>query len=394
MSLFKALKPSQNKQDDQLYSAPSNSSELPFVTNLVDVARLNKKRAILIGNSTFVSMHDVKMHGFVGLQPRKAVSPVKALFVKNPAKVYFSVNEKLVKESPTNLHFAFANDAYLNWGFSTKGNVILLGGNSQENETNLQVFFFEDGMLVDLVERTIHGHASPHYTETASTLIDELLSEAPGSRVVYASPLARFDDSLSGIEYVDDKIFRNIKYAKLSLHEEVKQTGFKLPIAVSIAGVLFFSLAVFQGWTRYQDSIVAFEESINDPVVKQAGGVGSNLIDKMQKQRFFMLETRNQLILAEKTRSLVNGIALIGGVKIVDLSVKVPASPDSPINPELADIRMVLSVPTSSRTVLDQGKEILDTISANTGLNLRMARQGWKEVDKRRTFKLEGNFHG
>jgi hypothetical protein len=386
MSLFRNTNSSSEVDD--------NSSDLPFIANREAMIRLKKKKGILIGNSAFVSLRDIKMHGFVGLEPRSSVSWIQGLFIKNPDKVYFAINEELFKESSSSGQYAIANDAYLNWGFGTKGRVILLGGMSTETETNVQVFYFENGRLVDLEERSIHGYMSPHYTETASTLIDELVSEAPGSRVFYASPLAKFSSALKNVEYVDSKIFRSLKYAKLEISTQSKKSFSKLPAGICILGIVFYSLIVGKGWTDYQSAISQYEESIKDPDVKIAGGVGGTLIDKIQQQRFFMIETRNQIALAEKTRSLVNALSKIGDVRIVDLAVKIPSGPDSQNVQERPDIKMVISVPNSNRNALDQGKDVLDTLSINTGLDLHMARQGWKDLDKRRVFTIEGFFHG
>lgn len=386
MSIFNKIKIKKTSSD--------KSSSLPFISSLAELTDFKKKRAILVGNSVFVSMRNVKMDGFANFKTRSATSLINGLFIKEPGKVFFSVNSELVRGAPKNIHFAIAADAYLDWGFKTKGSAILLGGVSSETETNLQVFFFEDGILVNLEERSIQGYLSPHYSETAATLIDKLLENSPGATVAYAAPLARFNDSLKDIEYVDDRIFRYLKYIDINVNEKVQSTNIKVPVGIALLGVLIYTLALGKGWSIYQNSISDYDESIKDPIVKLAGGVGGSLIDKIEQQRFFMLQSRNQIVLAEKTSSLVNAISKIREVRITDMSVQIPASPDTPIVQEKPDIKMVISVPKSEKSALDQGKEILEVISANTGLNLRMARQGWKDVEKRRVYILEGFFHG
>jgi hypothetical protein len=366
-----------------------------LANSIADIRGRNVKRAILVGESIVVSMRLPRMDGFTNLKPRNSISRYKALFEKKSNKVYVAVNEKFIDGSLGNIAYAVSHDVYLDWGFRTTGKLILLGGFSSEFKTSIQIFFFEDGVLKKTEERSIDSYKSDLYSEAAAGLIDELVKSSPDTRICYASPLPQFSRSLKNIEYIDDRIFRGIKFQKLEKIKEAKKFGKLIPIVLSFTGILIYAGMVGFSWQRYSSAVEKFDSSILDPAVKEAGGVGPALITKIQQQRVFLDQTKDQISFLNKTRRLVNAIAKVNGVRISDLTVRGSLEKDKFILDE-PDVKIIVSVPnTEGRRALEMGKEILETISVNTGLNLNLAKQGWwKDIENRRVFTIEGNFNG
>lgn len=367
---------------------------IPFVQNGGDIKELRGNRAVLVGSATYISLHDISLKDYLPVKPRLSVSQWQSLFEKNPPKVFFNVNQDIINSGAKNVHFAFANDAYLQWGFATKGPVILLGGFSGEFETNLQVFHFENGKLIDTEERSIPGYNDlRQYTDTASTIIDQYLSNYPSAKVFYAAPLKKFSEDLSKIQYLDESLFKSLKFQILDLSGQKKSGSNFLPVTLCVLGVMSYVGLVGKGWMEYQVASDEFDSALKDPIVKEAGGVDPNLIDVIQQQRFYMQEAKTQLELSKKTRVLVNSVARIDDVRIKSMSVFMPPSKTAIKVLDKPDIRIILSVPNSGKLALDQAKDLLDIISVNSGLTLHMARQGFKDVESRREFTLEGFFN-
>lgn len=373
----------------------SNKDTIPFVDNAYQLRDLSGNRAVLIGNATHISMREANLGNFISLKPRSSVSAMQGLWEKNPPKVYFSINQDIVHAGAKKFVFAFANDAYLHWGYASKGSTLLLGGSCGEASTYLQIFHFESGKLVSTEERTIPGYTDlRQYSDTAGTIIDQYRHNFPSIKVFYSAPLRKFADDLTHIEYVDEAIFKSLKYRTLDFSEKKRSSGNFIPVALCVLGVLSYVGLLGKGWFDYQNATGGFDVAMKDPIVDEAGGIDPNVIDVIQQQRFFMQEAKTQVDLSRKTRLLVNAIARIGEVQIKSMSVYIPPSKTDAKVLDRPDIRIIIIVPHSGKAALDQGKEILDVISSNSGLTLHMARQGFKDIEKRREFTLEGFFYG
>lgn len=367
-----------------------SKSSPSFVVDSGDIAGLGDKvtKAVLIGSASFVSMSELGMENYAPVEPRSSMSGFKRLYDRNQKKVYFAINEDILVAASNRIQFAFAYDALLKWGYSTKGNTILLGGISTAETTYMQVFVFQNGDLVQTEERELSASDSPYYEETALSIIDDLQSKFPESKVYYAAPLPKFSDSVKQLNYLSEDIYKSLTYQKLGITTNRAKPSLILPLGVILASTVALSLLLFKGWTEYNNAVEAFNTAMSDPVVKMDGGVGGNFVDKVGRQRAFMLAPRYQIELNSKTTQLVTAATRVPNARIISLQV---------ISPSLtteggANIQIILAVPGSNRLALEQGKEMLDIISSKAGISLHMASsQGWKDIEKIRQFTFEGN---
>lgn len=360
-----------------------------FVCDTNDFASIGRSnKAILIGSSSFISMNEIRLDNYSPLEPRYAISSFKRLYMRNPRKVHLSINEDIVIAAPKNVQFAFAYDAFLKWGYGTKGNCILLGGISSPGITHLQVFVFQNGDLVETEEREFDGHESVFYEDTILGIIEELENKYPDSKVHYAAPLPLFTQSAKQFHYLSEDIYKSLSFQKLGISTKSQSNSIALPLAIVGLSSCAAAMVLMKGWSDYNTSIESFYVAMSDPIVKQDGGVGGNFIDKMTRQRSFMMTPVYQGELTSMTTKLVLAATRIKSGKIVSLQVTSP----SLTTDGRSNVQIVLSVPVSNRLALEQGKEILDVISGNAGLTLHMASaQGWKDIEKNRIFTFEGN---
>lgn len=373
------------------------------VSDFVDLPD-KAKQAILIGSACVVSLEGIALDGYIPIEPRSTVSPLKRLYKSNPGKVYSLLKDDVLISCPKNMQFAYANDAYLNWGYQTKQKTVLFGGITYPDKTFLQIYVFNQGDLIFVDERELDGSDTGFYVDSIVSIVDEFRGRFEDARFCYVSPLGDLSSAFIDIEQIPEvQIFKKLTYRKLGYKETGRANDLLAPFAIIAISVCVLGWYLFKGWMSYTDAITAYHTAMSDPIVKQDGGIGGSYVDTMQQQRFFMLTPRYQTELIGHSTRLVNAVIKIPSARIISLRTSSPSaslgiaasaedgvpktSKDSP-----SDIRIVLSVPKTSRKALEQGKEMLDVITAHSGLSLHMAEQGqgWRDADKDRQFTFEG----
>lgn len=370
-----------------------------------------RNKALLIGGAVFVSTRDIKASGYVKLAPRQGVRSVGGLIGKQPSRLHVAVSEPLMRAAPRGTRFALAVDAYLAWGLRSKGKTILIGGYEDGHETTLDVLVFEDGRLLDYENKALPAREEVHFHDTVASLLDDIAAKWPNFKVFQAPPLTPFGEAFAGVAMADERIFKRLSFRPLALHSESKLHGLAWPAAVIVIGMCVGFGALAKGWSEYHAASAAFDREVADPVVSKRGGVDSGLIDTIQQRRFYLDEPRRQVSLVEKSKGLVAGVGKIAGLKIVEIKLPAPVVgvsaptvgvpvPGSGSGSDTGadrkpDVWLKVSVPLQAgETIWNQGKALMTEVSANTGMSVRLARQGWSEDGKRRLFTLEGFING
>lgn len=367
-----------------------------------------RNKALLIGSAVFASTRDTKIPGYTGLTPRAGVRTLQGVLSKQPQRLFVAIKDDVVRSVPKATRFALAIDAYLQWGLKSKGKALLIGGFEDDQSTHLDILAFEDGRFVSYDSKTLPAREADNFNDTVASLLEDCAQQWQGYALYQAAPLTAFGDK-SGVRYLDSGIFKRLSFRPLASASRSKLSGFAIPGAVVAAGMLFCVAAIGKGWADYHAAIAAFDREIADPVVKGQGGVDSGLIDTIQQRRFYLDEPRRQVSLVEKSKSLVAGVGKIPSLKIVEMKLPAPALATAgptigvPVaSVEVAsgpnrkpDVWLRVSVPAQGpSTILEQGKELMTLVSNNTGMDVRLARNGWTEDGKRRVYTLEGFING
>lgn len=390
-------------------SKKAGAPQWSYVANVHQLASgATRNKALLVGPAVFVSTRDVRHVGYSRMTPRIGVGPIKALLSKQAPRLFVASSDQVTRAATKATRFALAIDAYLQWGMRRKGKVLLIGGFEDSHETHLDVLAFENGSFVDYENKALPGRNAMHFPDAFAALLDDLAAKKPGFEIFQAAPLTPFDQAGPSMQYVDERIFRNLSFRPLSMHSTSAMREFAVPGAIVATAMLFCAGALGMGWSDYHGASTLFDKEIADPMVASQGGVDSRLIETIQQRRFYLEQPRRQVSLVEKSRNLVTGVAKIAGVRIVEIKLPAPsvsaggASIGVPVQGEGAntgadrkpDVWLRVAVQLEPNvSVLEQGKQLMTLISANTGMDVRLAHQGWTDDGKRRVFTLEGFIH-
>ncbi|MQA40763.1 hypothetical protein [Rugamonas aquatica] len=364
-----------------------------FVSSSAHLAGVARNKALLVGAAVFVSARDVPAAGYLKLVPRKGVEGVAGWLAKDPPRVHVAVDQAVVQAAAKGVRFALAIDAYLRWGLASRGKVLLIGGAEGPSETTLDVFVFEEGRFVGYENKSLPARSVPHFQAMLASLLDDYALQKPGYKVVQAAPLAPFGEHFPQIAYLGSELFHKLVFRPLALHAQERGGGRLTPAALVAAGVLVCGGAIGKGWSEYHAATTFYEREVADPIVTGKGGLNSGLIDTIQQRRFFLDDARAQVSMVEKARSLVVGVGGIAQLKIIEIRLPAAAASATSGAERPPDVWLRVSVPLEARSAMEQGKALMEQVAANTGMDMRLARQGWSDDGKRRIFILEGFNH-
>lgn len=377
------------------------------VSNIDEAQTVTGRKVLLAGASVFASGNDVKPKDYVRIAARQGASFFRSLLTKQVPHVFLAVSEGVMRAAPRGTRFALAIDAYIQWGLGSRGKTIVIGGYEGSRETHLDVLVFEDSRFVAYENKVLPGIEAAHFTDAVTTMLDDLASAHPGCTIVQASPLTPFGKNFPTVQYVGDKIFKRLSFRPLSFQAASRTNNVLVPAGIVGLGILFYAGTLGKGWSDYHGARQAFEQEIADPLVTGQGGVDSGVIDTIQQRRFFLDDPRRQVALSEKLKAVVAGVGKIEGLRIVEIKLPAPsvgsatesigvpvASSSNEVSDRKPDVWLRVSVPLEGQGAMLQGRSVMQAISTNTGMSVRLARQGWSDDGMRRVFTIEGFIHG
>lgn len=373
-----------------------------FVAASADLAGVARNKALLIGGAVFVSSRDVPAPGYAKLTPRKGVGQLAAWLDKDAPQVHVAVDQALMQAAPKGMRYALAVDAYLRWGLASRGKVLLIGGADAANQTTLDVFMFEEGRFIEYENKSLPGRNVPHFQTMLASLLEDYATQRPGYKILQAAPLAPFGAAFPHVSTLGPELFAGVAFRPLALQRQTRLAQRLLPAALVLTGVLGCAGAMGKGWHDYQGAIAGYEHEIADPIVTGKGGLDSGLIDTIQQRRFYLEEARSQVSMVERMRALVAGAGAVSELRIIEVRLPtalpgaaVSASAAAPAEAEAhkPDVWLRVSVPLTRGSAMEQGRALMERLAAATGLDMRLARQGWSDDGQRRIFILEGFNH-
>lgn len=362
---------------------------------------LSRRKVVLCAHTVFATLdahRPAPSTGFIAQEPRQTMSPLRAMFARGPAALRVSVDGRLLQRPKT--RYALALDGYLAWGRRHGGgSTVVLGGGEQAGQTYLEIYVFQDKVLVEFMERELPAAGASAFPITISTLLDELRTRYPQPRIVACQPLP--DWELPDIEYIGDRPLRSLTFHPLA-EKSASGTNLRPAVFAASTGLLVYGALLGSGWSLYASARSRYQMEANDQVLASAGGIDNARLESMQQQRLFMELERPQDQLVQRSRLIVAGIAALPDVRIDELTFHGAAAPAvgdaSP--PETAqttptdgaDVSIKIVVKADQANALEQAKSVMQRISRQTGLELRLESGGWTDdaTAGTRTLRIEG----
>lgn len=395
-------------------SSEAASSRHPLVIADAEPADLleieGAKKALLAGNAVFVTADPMAQipDGYVEQPARQGVGAIRQALGQKGLDLRISVSSKIL-ETLTKTRLGFAIDGYLSWGFTHPKPTILIGGVASSTGTILDVLIFERGILVRKDGRVLPEAGSSLFDESLRSIVNELRDLYASHRVVMAAPLPDF--GVPGVDYIGDAALRGVSYKPVSVKEKTRSySGLRIPAFIILGALGFYGAALGFGWSKFSKAQGEYEEAIQHPSIVQSGGVDQGYLGVMQQRRIYMEQPRRQVALANKAGEIVRGIAQVPGVRIVELRLPAPyvaGEVSTSVQAQLIqpgaeqaktafssdrqpDVGMTISVPSSGGQALDQARQVMEIVGRSTGMDLRLAHQGWREDKGRRVYSIEG----
>jgi len=284
--------------------------------------------------------------------------------------------------------FCFAIDQYLQYGKSRKGKFNLVTGSMGDNRTIIQILTFENGNLTAIEERVLPHTDNQRFTPDFAELLNALRKSGP--QIIVANPLPEQNSDLytyAGSEIYDKAIHYSITddFAKpsfLAVH------GF--PIAILVAAIAIKLGALLIPYNAYSQAANEYQRVIAT-IPKDDLSFAADQLKTMQQRRFFLSEPRPQHRNIDFLRKTAYALSS-EGVVIKNIELKPNKS-----RPEDPDITIAIQTKRyPSESVLDQGKPILDNLSAKLGIGLHLAHDGYQIIKDGNSdtvqYNIEGNF--
>jgi len=385
------------------------------VAQLADLETLEDSKAIIAGEVVFATMADDSgaHENFVRQDDRATSGNLLDQYKKDAKKLRVFVDPALLSQKGR--RFAFAVDAYLAWGRRTKSKdpVIFFGGAHTSSGVNVDVLVFLDGRLEAYSERVLPHIESYTFRNSLVSLVEEYKALYNDASFYQGEPLTQWN--LPEIQWVGRDALRGLRYSRVAA-QATNSVSYAVPVGIALTGVALYVGAVTVGWQRLQTAGADYEIAIDNSEIRKQGGINTEYLDLMNTRRLYMEEPRKQAVLSRKAAEIAAGVAQIKEVRIMEMHLPAPtanssaqiglnaqsatngAMPGSPANASSVggrepDVLLVLSAPKSAATGLDQAEAVMAGVAQQTGLSLRLAMGGAREVDGKRVFNVEGFIH-
>jgi len=389
------------------------SKEYSVVATAADLETLEGNKAIIAGEVVFATLQEdaVSTVGFLTQESRAITSGLLDQYKKDAPKLRVAIAPALAQAKGK--RFAFAIDSYLAWGRrqKSKNPVVLFGGAQTQTGLAVDVLVFEDGNLIAYREKSLPHMEAYSFRNSVLSLMEEFEVEYPGVTFFQGEPLEQWD--IERITWVGKDAIKGLRYKRIAT-ESVVRNQYLVPAAIAIAGVAVYGAAISVGWQKLQAAGVAYEIAIDNPEVRKQGGINTEYLDLMNARRLYMESGRKQDVMAKKAAEIAAGVTVVPNVRIMEMHLPAPnlggglqvglsvpdasgMAGDGSLTAGVAgrdpDVLLVLSAPKGAETGLDQANNIMAQIAQQTGLSLRLAMAGSRDLEQNRIFNIEGFIH-
>lgn len=382
-------------------------------TRATDWTGLQGRKVLLAGDVVFISLtSDNAPEDFISQAARDGVPSLKSLVSRDTPKVHLALAKKTFDVSRA--RFALAIDGYLAWGFAQRhaGTLIVLGSSTVAAGVAVDLLVFHGGVIQEVDEKILPHPDSGSFIDTLDYMLASLRSHYPTARICQAGPGKSWNSR--NVEFIGDAPFKRLSYRPIYRASQ-RSHAYIAPGIISLAGVIGFSGLLGFGWHDYESAKDQYLQAISDASIKSAGGIDTGFLDIMSARRFFLERPRRQERLTQEAIQIVRGVGVVPDVQIVELKLPAPsidgrtANPNVLVDPQqitkrrqimpdrTPDVWVAISVPMMRDTAILQARDVMTVIANSTGMSLRLAHQGWRDVtiqgERRRQFNIEGFIH-
>lgn len=284
--------------------------------------------------------------------------------------------------------FSFAIDQYLQYGKSHKDKYHLVTGSLGENKTIIHTFTFDNGNLTAIEEINLPSLESQRFTSEFNERLNAL--RKGGLPIYIVDPLP--EQNSDQFSYVGNEIYNRVIHYPITDDSSSPSflTVHGLPIAILIAAIGIKIGAMVIPYNAYNHYTTDYQKVIA-AIPKTDLIFAADQLKTMQQRRFFLSDARAQQQNIDFLRQTTFALAT-EGVIIKNIELK-PAKQ----RPEDPDIAITIQTKrNTNESVLEQGKPLLEHLSAKLGIDLYLAHNGYQERNGANgsivQYNIEGNF--
>lgn len=290
---------------------------------------------------------------------------------------------------------SLAVDHYLRWGFRQKLDTVLIGGNENDNSTNIEILAFKGGRLISSQENNLKPRIHNDFANQLDLVLSDITREYRGFALVVATPISSLDYPCARLcRTIGDEPFR--RRISISIEYGEKKSNmqrYSLPAGIATASILVYAALIAYTWNIYNDAITEYR-SVNEGV----NGFDESMLRILEARRGFLAAPLPQTATVNNARRLAAAIARVDHVQVRKLFVRNADTGNSTymeLSPD-ATFGVVAETPEiNDSTGLEQARPILDQLAASTGSKLRLIRQDVttdaESGQKRLIMTFEGN---
>jgi len=374
---------------------------MQFVSTADDVLSVQNADTVYIcGQAVFLSLASTGQtphtDQYIEQPPRPISSRILTDKKEDVLRVWVS-KDMLEASEHLKRHPKLAIDQYLHWGFKQKTDTVLICGNENDKNTDLEILVFRGGKLIHVQERSLHPRNYRDFQSQLDLALSDITNDFRGFALVVALPIGPLNEYPCArlCQNVDDEPFRRQINVSLNYGKRSGQTTrFLLPAFMVVASIVAYGATVGYAWNSYNSAITEYRSAIQG-----VQNFDESMLKVLEARRAFLGAEQSQIQTVNNAKRIATAIAGVDRVHVRKLFIKdanstsiMELSPDS-------DFGVVAEIPLESDAAgLEQARPVLDQLAAATESKLREIRQDvvtdQKSGQKRLVMTFEGKTHG
>lgn len=357
------------------------STEVVHLSLLADIEGITwnpEARYIVGGDLVFNTYGDLSDLGDLGDMVLYQRLPIERLSlnsiqdrIKKRHKTINVYVHKLLLEAPSATGLYLAIGAYKNLVLKGRGSQLIIGGSMQEQGTNLEILFAQNGRIKDVSERSLHGTGNTNFWDELQEELVAIRKEHPSARITIVPPLDpavvnRFKALELG--YQDDTLFLNPFIPRIKSRAK-KADGenldkwvryrYALPVAIFASSLLYATGMAAWSYSQLESAKKYYQQALTE--IGQAPEATD--IELLRNRNFHITDIKNgqsdEQFHAHYTSSLADAVSAISVIpySIID-KVAINQRGRSEV------INITLAVPKNGQlAALEQAEQIVLTMS-------------------------------
>lgn len=340
------------------------------------------KAPLLIGRDSYSSLNPMPPAGMVLADSYRACSPLHNSFLsKNPPRLYVFVPEAMGEKVP---RVRLMASGYLRLGLwrshKSHETLVLLGGEQDDQGTNLVIMTFKRGELRDVSERFLPSPTAIDFDDLVSSTIESLRESNPGCRIEQCRPLPKWHNVTLDAYHEKTVFLSAIGSSKISQQPNTLP-GWLVPVAALGLATAYYGYTVGGGIYMHKN-LVSEAESLQSQLQQHSDeGISIAMLEARYAFLYDSTDTGQEPV--SRLINIAAAVQSIDGAKITEISS------GSKSQPSVAELKVAVPI-NAYQTSLLQGRQLLDTLTDLSGFSMRIAQhRGVTDTDDERIFLIE-----